>query len=297
MSIYYDYHTVSTTPTYLALGSFDGLHMGHRAVIRQVTKQAGFVPAVLSVQPDSPTDQLIEDAQAQQILNQLGIERWIPVPLCDISHMSPTDFFETILLRRLQVRGLSCGFNFRFGHRAAGDTALLAELCRQHDVSLTVLPPVCYRGAPISSSRIRAALLAGDTAAAQAMLGRPFSFTASVERGRQLGHTLGFPTINQSLPGSMLCPRRGVYAVTVTDGQTTYGGVCNIGIHPTVGALPRPIAETHLFHCDEDLYGRSLTLSLCAFLRDEQTFAHTTALQQAITQDLARAKDILKGSI
>ena len=293
MQIVNRYNQTSPAPTFVALGSFDGLHLGHQAVIKTATTRADLIPTVFSVLPDRPTEQLLQQSHRQALLEQMGVALWYPTSLKEIAHMTAEEFFQTVLIDTLQAKAVVCGFNFRFGQGAKGDTHLLQRLCDEYGISLTVIPPVTYGRQPVSSSRIRQALQQGDLTAATAMLGRKFSFTATVQSGQHLGQKLGFPTVNQPLPAQLVCPKWGVYAVTVAYQDQAWGGVCNVGVHPTVGALSVPIAETHLFDCHADLYDKELTLTFQAFLREERTFADQRELQQAIAHDLQQAKAIL----
>ena len=276
-----------TAPTAVALGTFDGLHPGHQAVIRAAVA-SGLPATVLSVLP-SGVRFLTTDEERRRLLAQMGAAAFIPLALDEIRTMSPRAFFNEVLLARFGAKMLSCGFNFRFGQNAAGDTDLLARLCAEAGVRLAVADPVTQNGLPVSSTRIHNALAAGDMPTANALLGRPFGAALPVIHGNRLGHTLGFPTINQAWPDELALPRFGVYAVTVTVKGVTRKGVCNLGVRPTVGS-DRVLCETHVLDLQEELYGQTADVRLLAFLREEKAFASPAELQAAIAADVAAVR-------
>ncbi len=276
--------------TAVALGTFDGLHLGHRAVIETACHYKDLTPVVFSVISPRREDLLITTEQSERLLDQMGVDTLVPAELETIRHLSPTQFVETILLQKLHAKRVVCGFNFRFGSGAAGDITLLKELCNQIGIQLTVIPPVEQEGLPISSSRIRLALKEGNLPLANQMLGRAYGFASPVLQGQQLGRKLGFPTMNQAIPTSLTIPKNGVYAAAVTVNGKTFGGVCNIGRHPTVGNLSSPLAETYLFDFEGNAYGQTVHLQLIQFLRKEESFPSLEALQQAVANDIQQAK-------
>ncbi len=281
--------------TFVALGTFDGLHLGHQAVIRTTTTSPDLLPTVLSVIPVNRLDALLTNQQRQSILSQMGVEQFVPAPLEDIRHLTPEEFFEEVLVEKLHAKQIVCGFNFLFGKNAAGDTEVLQELCDRHEICLTVVDAIHHQGQPVSSSRIRTALKQGDLSLANTLLGRPFAFSGIVSVGQQIGRTLGFPTINLPLPEDMIVPKKGVYAATVTHNEHTYQGVCNIGRHPTVGSLTTPLAETHILDFDGHLYGQTVGLQLIHFLREECRFDSLEQLKAAIADDIAHTRHLFEG--
>lgn len=287
----------SNTSTAVALGTFDGLHKGHQAVIHAITDRA-LVPTVFSVlSPPNKECLLTLPREKEDILASMGVEHYIPAPFHAICHWTAEDFFITFLKKRLKAKAIACGFNFRFGKHAAGDTAVLEKLCKTHHIELTVVPPVLEAGQPVSSTRIRSALLEGKTDQAAALLGRPFGFCLPVLHGKQLGRTLGFPTINQALPANFLKPRFGVYAALVTVQGKVYPGVCNIGLRPTVETTAAPLAETHILNFHGDLYHQEINVRLLSFLREEQKFASLEQLQAAIAQNAAQTITIVSKAL
>ena len=189
-----------------ALGSFDGLHLGHRQVIGNTLSAPGLRPAVITFQQNpsvslqkKPVPLLTTNEQKLALLEEMGVEVVYLLPFDRIRDMEPEDFVEA-LYRVCRVRALSCGFNFRFGKNGRGDAGLLKELCREKGIELSVTPPVSVAGETVSSTRIRACLEQGDVQQAGQLLGRPFGYDFEVTHGRQLGRTWGTPTINQPFP-------------------------------------------------------------------------------------------------
>ncbi len=282
------------TPTAVALGTFDGLHLAHRKVIELAV--ASSCPSVVFAieKPHKEGKGLLQPDKKQALLEELGTQHLIQTSLDTICHLSPEEFFQTYLVEALQAKEIVCGFNFRFGKDATGDVALLENLCQKAGITLQVVPPVTFEEQPISSTRVREALTQGNLPLATALLGRPYSFTAQVKMGRQLGRVLGFPTINQEIPKELVPLKTGVYAVLAQwDGQT-YMGVCNVGYHPTIDKLGTPLAETYLLDFGEDIYGKDVTLSFIEYLRSERTFDSLERLQYAIELSTLEARQILK---
>lgn len=281
-------------PTAVALGSFDGLHVAHQKVIEGAVASA-YSSVVLAIEkPKEEGKALLQPTHKQRLLESMGVEHFVQIPLETLCHLSPEEFFATVLVETLQAKELICGFNFRFGKDAKGDVALLNSLCQKAGITLQVVEQVTLNDKPVSSTRVRTAVANGDFPLVTALLGRPFSFTSSVKMGRQLGRVLGFPTINQDIPADLIPLKNGVYAVLVkVDGQT-YMGVCNVGQHPTIDKLIAPLAETYILDFSEDIYGKDVTLSFIEFLRAERTFDSLDRLQYAIELSTLEARQILK---
>jgi riboflavin kinase/FMN adenylyltransferase len=232
------------------------------------------------------------------LLKQLGVQQLVLLPFNrELAQLPPETFVTEVLLGRLQARHISVGADFRFGHRRAGDVALLEKLAIQRGVKVTVVDLAQSEGDRISSSRIRQALWAGDVAQAEQLLGRPYRLIGRVVQGQQLGRTLGFPTANLRLPPEKFLPRTGVYSVRVfgVPGQpATEGlpGVMNLGVRPTVDGQTQTI-EVHLLNWQGNLYGAQLTVALRGFLRPEQRFESLEHLKAQIQADCAAALAVL----
>ena len=280
-----------------ALGSFDGLHLGHRQVIGNTLSAPGLRPAVITFQQNpsvslqkKPVPLLTTNEQKLALLEEMGVEVVYLLSFEQIRDMEPEDFVEA-LYRVCRVRALSCGFNFRFGKNGRGDAGLLKELCREKGISLSVTPPVSVAGETVSSTRIRACLEQGDVQQAGQLLGRPFGYDFEVTHGRQLGRTWGTPTINQPFPQGYVLPRFGVYASLVEVEGQKYYGVTNIGVKPTVGS-DCALSETWIPEFSGDLYGKKVPVELLDFIRPERKFDSLDQLKNEILENGVLARKI-----
>ena len=289
--------------TCLCLGNFDGLHLGHRAIVETCLRQAsegGFQSVVWTFarHPDTffsghAGDSILSPADKAAILDESGVSILLEEDFQRVRDLSPEAFCREILLKELDARAVVCGFNFRFGKNGAGTAADLEKNLAPAGVRVTVVPPVERGGAPVSSTRIRRALTEGRPEEAAEMLGRPYFIRFPVTVGRRLGRRLGFPTVNQVYPASYVLPRFGVYAVEVETPDGPFDGVCNVGRRPTVEENGAVTAETHLFGFSGDLYGKDVKVSFRAFLRPEKKFAGLEALQEQIEKDKRAAAEAL----
>jgi riboflavin kinase / FMN adenylyltransferase len=287
----------------VALGNFDGVHLGHVQVLRGA--HAGRPNAPLAVltfephpreffRPDDPPFRLMlaEEraealaAQGVRILYQLTFDR-------AFSDITAEGFIADVLNAGLGAKHLACGTDFAFGHRRGGDVSMLANRAEALGMGLTVVPQLADSGGPLSSSRVRRLLQDGYPERAAMELGRPWAIPGTVMEGDQRGRTIGFPTANLSL-GRHLEPARGVYAVRVRlpDG-TVQKGVANIGRRPTVNTGPESRLEVHLFDFAGNLYGQRIVVALHAYLRPEQAFPGLDALKAQIAADAEEARRIL----
>lgn len=280
-----------------ALGSFDGLHLGHRQVIGNTLSVPGLRPAVITFQQNpsvslqkKPVPLLTTNEQKLALLEEMGVEVVYLLSFEQIRDMEPEDFVEA-LYRVCRVRALSCGFNFRFGKNGRGDAGLLKELCREKGIELSVTPPVSVAGETVSSTRIRACLEQGDVQQAGQLLGRPFGYDFEVTHGRQLGRTWGTPTINQPFPAGYVLPRFGVYASLVEVEGQKYYGVTNIGVKPTVGS-DCALSETWIPEFSGDLYGKKVPVELLDFIRPERKFDSLEQLKNEILENGVLARKI-----
>ena len=288
----------------LALGNFDGVHLGHAHVLRAAHSARPDAPlAVLTFEPhprahfrpDDPPFRLTLSAERAVALAALGVRLVYEMPFdAPFSLITAERFVADILDAGLGARHLVCGPDFAFGHRRGGDTGFLAARAEALGIGMTTATVLSDEGGPISSSRIRRALQDGYPERATAMLGRPWAILGPVTHGDKRGRTIGFPTANIPL-GQHLEPARGVYAVTVRlpDGSD-YRGVANIGRRPTVSAGPESRLEVFLFDFSGDLYGADLAVSLHVFLRGERRFAGIDELKAQIAADAAEARRVLE---
>ena len=289
----------------IALGNFDGVHLGHRAVIDAArtaaqARQGAFAVALFEphprrfFQPDAPPFRLQSSAQRDRQLRALGAARVHAICFdAAIARMSDEEFAREVLVNQIGAAHLCVGADFRYGRGRVGDAASLARLGGELGFAVTPAPQIAVAGAKLSSSTIRNALAAGDVASASAMLGRPWAIEGEVARGFQRGRDFGFPTANLAL-GDYIRPRLGIYAVRVLIDGARHDGVASIGINPAVGALPEPLLEAHIFDFDRDLYGQTIEVELIAFLREEAMFDDTEALKAQMARDAVEARECLQ---
>lgn len=299
-------HYSSPAPSVVALGCFDGVHLGHAAVIQAAKRQALRLgcPCTVWTFTEPPRNffsphsvPLITDGQAKQdLIERLGADTLVCVPFDGtIGGLCAEDFFENILVKNLQARHLVCGYNYTFGVGGKGDVALLQALCHAHEIGLTVLPPVTVGNVSVSSSAIRTAIEEGRPEDAAALLGRPYSITAPVVDGQHLARKLGFPTLNQLFPDGLTVPRAGVYVTRVTtdEGKAPLYGISNVGRRPTVKSNIL-CCETHIFDYVGNLYQKSVKIEFLFFLRPERKFDSVDALSAQVHADMETARRSLR---
>jgi riboflavin kinase / FMN adenylyltransferase len=282
----------------LTIGSFDGVHRGHRALIERVVAKARELrtaSCVLTFEPHPREFFAGEAAPARltrlrdklELIAAAGVERVHLVRFdARFAALSAARFIEEVVVRGLGARWLIVGRDFRFGAGRKGDFATLEDAARRHGFTLEAMPDVSFDGERVSSSAVRAALQTGDFARAERLLGRPYTISGKVVHGSRLGHELGFPTAN--IPLGQRPPLAGIYVVEV-DGLGR--GVASVGLRPTVNPVAMPLLEVHLFDCDRELYGRHLRVRFLRKLRDEAKFENLTALREAIARDAAEARE------
>ena len=288
------------TPTAVALGNFDGLHLGHQRVIQPILDSTEHIYSTVVTFDPHPQEFFTGqrrplltplDEKVQQ-LARLGVEQLVLLPFNgELAALSPQEFVEKILLQQLRAQQISVGEDFCFGKQRRGTAIDLKAIASTFNIPVTMVPLHTCEGDRISSSSIRRALEQGDLEQARALLGRPYTLTGYVVKGQQLGRKIGFPTANLQLPTEKFLPRQGVYAVRVL-GEDSSLGVMNIGNRPTVNGI-HPSVEVHLLDWSDDLYGKTLTVQLEKFLRPEQKCASLEALIAQIQVDCAIARSQL----
>lgn len=270
--------------TAIALGNFDGIHLGHQKVISRCI-ETGITPVVFFV---NNKFSVLTKESTEQNVKYMGANPYF-ANFEEIVNLSPERFVRKILIENFNAKIVCCGYNFHFGKGGNSDVDCLRRICEENNIKLNVSEKVEFDGEKISSSLIRKALENGDIYGVNAMLGRNYSFTFSVFKGDQRGRTIGFPTINQALDSSMLPPKFGVYAsVTVVDG-VRYKSVTNIGIRPTF-QVDVPQVETHILDFSSDVYGKKITVELVNYIRNEQKFSSLDELKKQIAIDKEIAK-------
>jgi riboflavin kinase/FMN adenylyltransferase len=288
----------------VCIGAFDGLHLGHRALVRHAVARArelGLPSVALGFEPlpreffatDAPPPRLTLPRQKIEGLGALGVDLIGLLRFnTRLAAMDAADFVRQVVVGRLRAREVWVGPGFRFGHGRAGDLSLLRELGRRYGFTADEITPVTVDGERVSSTRIRQALAGGDFATATRLLGRPYSIGGRVVRGNQLGRTLGFPTANLRLGGKAPA-LSGIFATRVHGvAPEAMPAVSSLGTRPTVAGTT-PLLEAHLFDFDGDLYGRHVDVEFVARLRDEDTFADLPALVAQMHRDAAQARALL----
>jgi riboflavin kinase/FMN adenylyltransferase len=311
--------------TVLTIGNFDGVHLGHREILRLVCQKArerhGIAVAYtfrphpqVALRPGANVQLLSTYDEKLELLQEAGLDLVIEEPFSrEFSTVPPQQFFNDIVLRRLSAEAVVVGYDFAFGKERQGHLETLEAFCRDSGVELTVVPAHRVSGEVVSSSRIRQHFSSGDLEAANRLLGRPFAYRGVVCRGEGRGRKLGFPTANLSLENKIVLPF-GVYATWaicsgISDGSLEgrpLPSVTNIGIRPTFNsgssgsgdekALPALI-ETHLLDVTADLYGGQLEVRFVRRLREERRFAGVDALKAQIAIDADQARQLLRASV
>ncbi len=287
------------------IGAFDGLHLGHRALVRQALARArelGAEAVAIGFEP-LPREFFAREAKPPRLmlprakiegLRALGVDG-IGLLRFDtrLAEMPAETFVRELLVERLRVREVWVGPGFRFGHGRGGDLALLRSMGIDEGFSADEIAPVLLDGERVSSTRIRAALAAGDFDLAARLLGRPYAIGGHVVHGRRLGRTLGYPTANLRFGGKVPA-LRGIYATLVHGvGPAPSPSVSSFGTRPTVDGI-EPLLEAHLFDFDGDLYGRRIEVEFVAKLRDEEKFADLPSLVAQMHRDESEARAILQ---
>ncbi|WP_020559088.1 bifunctional riboflavin kinase/FAD synthetase [Thiofilum flexile] len=292
------------SPSAATIGNFDGVHLGHQQVIQHVIQQAkqrGLVSTVISFEPlpaeyfrKPPPNRIYPLRDKVRCLRREQFEYFVCLRFNEALATMPAEaFVEQILINQLQVQYLVVGDDFRFGAGRKGDYQLLQDMGQHHGMQVLDTPTVLTGTQRISSSLIREYLAQAQLTAANTLLGRPYQLSGRVSGGRRLGRTLGFPTLNLTMPDN-LALRRGVYVVKVHGlGTKPYYGVANLGQRPTVGGENLRF-EVHVFDFDQTVYGQLIQVEPLYFLRDEQKFASLDALKAQIQQDSHQARHLLQ---
>ena len=305
MKIIHDLNeTVSPDKRAIALGFFDGVHLGHASVLKKAVsyKDEGILPCAFTfsmsrcTRPDKKKNSLAIQTEDEKTacMKNLGIEEIFCPDFSSFMNLTPKEFAEDILIKKFNAKVLCCGSDFRFGKKAAGDINFLKLICEKYNVKLEIVPEVYFENEPVSSTRIRNAVAYGDVKKAKEMLGRYFNINAEVIHGKQIGRKIGFPTINQRLPMGGVIPKFGVYStmITMPDGKV-FCGTTNVGIKPTVGS-EEILAESYITDFSEDIYGKTVKTEFVEFLRIEEKFESVDMLSQAIQRDSKKSFEIFK---
>jgi riboflavin kinase/FMN adenylyltransferase len=278
---------VERRPRRVAVGEFDGVHLGHREVIRGSDTVLTFEPHPLQVVRPEAAPRLLTSFEAKtELIAGLGVEELVVIPFDkQFAAQTPQEFIDQVLVEALQATRVSVGENFRFGHRAAGDPDVLGADGR---FETRVVPLVELEGEIVSSSHIRALVTAGDVELADRMLGAPFQMRGEVVEGDRRGRTLGFPTANIVPDEALVCPGHGVY-VARADGACA---AVSVGVRPTFGTGRGVLVEAYLLDRDVELYGHVLRVEFLTRLRGERRFDSVDALVEQMRRDVERTREL-----
>jgi riboflavin kinase/FMN adenylyltransferase len=286
----------------LTIGTFDGVHKGHQAILKDVVahaKAAGKESVLITFEPHPR--KLIYPEQSLQLLTPLngkiqlirntGIDHVVVIPFNQaFSALTAEAYIRDFLVAQFHPHAIVIGYDHRFGRDRTGNLALLKSFEQAFGYTVYELPVQKIEDAAVSSTKIRNALRSGDVLTAQAMLGRCYEISGTVVHGAKMGRQLGYPTANIAPESEdQLVPANGAYTITATHQDNEYSGMLNIGVRPTVSSEPKLHIEAHLFHFSGDLYGQQISIRFIARLRDEQKFASLDDLKAQLAKDAAAA--------
>lgn len=278
--------------TAVALGNFDGMHVGHMAVLRAAKgfESKGLIPLALLFDEHSlkaitgtAPPMLMTADERNRIIAENGL-KIKTIVFNEIKDLSPQDFVEKILVGRFGARAVCCGYNYRFGKNASGNAQTMKEICDRLGLECRIAGEVDVDSRAASSTEIRKFIESGEIEKANKMLGHPFGFCTRVIDGDKRGRTLGFPTINQELPDGLVLPKFGVYQADVTVDGEHYKGVANIGRRPTVGS-EKVLSETYIIDFHKNIYGEYVDIRPVRFIRPERKFSSFDELAKQIKSD------------
>ena len=295
-----------TKKTAVALGNFDGLHVGHMILINKIKEYAKSNPkkrascvwtfsehSLNVLNSDYSVPYITEKDEKIEILNRKDIDYLVFQDFNFVRYFSPEEFIERVVIGCLNAEYIVCGYNYRFGRNGEGNAEFLRESLAKKNIETVIIPPVICECQVVSSSFIRTLIKIGDMQRANKFLGRPFSINFPVVYGKQIGRKIGIPTINQLFPEGHIIPACGIYFCTCEFGGEIYKAVTNIGLRPTVGG-DFLNSETHIIDFDGDLYGRNIKVNFYMKFRDEMKFDSLEDLKEQIQKDIkfARAYEI-----
>ncbi|MCL2637150.1 MAG: bifunctional riboflavin kinase/FAD synthetase [Oscillospiraceae bacterium] len=271
----------------VALGYFDGVHLGHKEVIKTALSLTQYESAVFTFN-NREADNITTDEAKKKLLTNLGVKQIFSYDFEETKNFSAEEFVSEILIKELRAGAVCCGFDFRFGKGAEAGTDELMRICERHRIVTIIVPPVELGGTAVSSSAIRKLIADGDVESANKLLGHELFYELEVVGGNKQGRTIGFPTINQNMPKDCTALRFGVYSsrVAIKSKRNLYRGITNIGVKPTAGENNNVTIETHIIGYDGDLYGKSIEVNLLKFIRPEKKFNSFEELTKQIKEDL-----------
>lgn len=287
-------------PVVMALGFFDGVHLGHQQLIRTAIEQAralGADSAVMSFENHPLTEifprytpvLITNNTQKVEKIRALGIDYVFLEPFTQtLMCLSPRDFVKDFLLKKFNIKGLVVGFNYTFGYKGEGTAEDLERFGKEYGFEVTVVHPYLKEGVPVSSTLIRELLGRGDVDKAAKLLGEPYSITGVIRSGKKLGRRYKIPTANLQLSSKAYLPKNGVYFTRITVDGRTYDGLTNLGYNPTFDKHPYAI-ETYIYDFDKDIYGKTVRLEFLKYIRGDMKFENVDALFKQIRSDIVKA--------
>lgn len=304
MKVFRTIEEINNIPkTAVALGSFDGVHLGHQELIKKTSELAnklGVHNAVFTfsnhprdlIPGSEKTKNILYRSDKEKLMEDLGVEYLFDVPFTEeIMKMDPEDYVTDLLLTRLNAKALCCGFNHRFGHMAKGTPELLRRLGEEKGFLSFVMDPFYIGDTIVSSTLIRNLISEGDVAKCHEYMGRYYAISGEVVVGNRLGKSLGFPTSNLLIDESMASPCNGVYITYCTYNGIRYPSITNVGVKPTIGAYEKNV-ETHIFGFEKELYGKQIMVEFLMKKRDEVKFDTLEDLKDQIRRDCEEAKEL-----
>ncbi|MDR1983403.1 MAG: bifunctional riboflavin kinase/FAD synthetase [Prevotellaceae bacterium] len=288
-------------------GFFDGVHIGHQAILRNIAEEAkkqNTKSCIVTFWPhprivlgkDAETLRLLTAIDEKtEIISKFGIDYFYLIPFTrQFSQLSPKQFFENILIKKIDIRQLYIGYNHHFGHNASAGFDEIKKISGKFNIDVFKTDEINCGNKKVSSTNIRKLLETGDIENANAMLGYDYCVQGIVVRGNQIGRTIGFPTANIQPHAYKMIPKNGVYAAIVKIKNTEYKGMLNIGLRPTLNNTEKPIVEVNIFDFNEDIYDITISIKLMKRIRDERFFASLNLLKNQLKQDELTIREILK---
>lgn len=288
-------------PTALAIGKFDGLHLGHRELLKQILmmKSEGLLSTIFTFDP--PPEVLFGKRQAKEIttkeekriiFEKMGVDILIEYPLNEISAaIEPEDFVKMVLKEKMNMSYLAAGYDLSFGHKGAGNAGLLRKLAPELAFELKIIEKVCEEGREISSTFIREEVEKGNMSHVTKLLGEPYMVIGQVVHGAKLGRRIGMPTINLLPEKEKMLPPNGVYYSRTKIGEKEYKSITNIGEKPTVSNAKQIGVETYLYEFDQDVYGKNAIVKLLEFKRPERKFSDVEELKAQMMKDVNEGRE------
>lgn len=292
---------INIDDTAVALGNFDGVHLGHQQLIKEMTdraRQRNLKPAVFTFSnhpkdllPNRPkVKNILYKGEKERLISALGAEYLFSIPFTQqLMIMSPEDYVREIIIDRLRAKEIFCGFNHRFGYRGAGTPELMKKVASEYGVAVNIMEPFTEDGSVVSSSLIRTLIFGGRVDRCRDYMGRYYAVRGEVVVGHRLGRRLGFPTSNLVIDEDTVVPPNGVYVTYCVFEGRRYPSVTNVGVKPTIGSCKKNI-ETHIFDFDMTLYGKTIEVEFVTKMRDEVKFDSMDELSEQIVRDCREAR-------